>query len=128
VRGGAIDELRVLTAPGTRAKRLVVGVYTDAGGHPGELLTTGALDNPVANAWNAVPLAPAQIVAGRPYWIAVLGTGGRLVVRDECCGSGSGSQPSETSASTTLSALPQTWQTGTVFPHDGPLSAYAPLE
>jgi hypothetical protein len=123
--GGAIDALRVFVAHGSRAKRLVAGVYANAGGHPGALLTTGALNAPAGNEWNEVPLAHATIEAGQPYWIAILGVGGRLVFRDDCCGRGS--EPSETSASSSLAALPHTWARGRVFPNDGPLSAYAPL-
>ena len=124
--GGSIDSLRVFVADGSRARSLVAGVYADVGGHPGELLTSGRLDAPAGDAWSDVPLSSVAIEAGRPYWIAILGLGGRLQFRDECCG-GEGSGPSETSYSRSLAALPQTWATGTVYPHDAPLSAYAPL-
>jgi beta-glucosidase len=123
---GRIDSLQVFLDGGTRARRLVAGVYADDGGHPGALLASGQLDAPARGDWNEVALSAASIEAGRPYWIAVLGLGGQLVLRDECC-SGAGSEPSETSASRTLEALPATWATGAVYPDDGPLSAYAPL-
>ena len=103
------------------------GRLPDNGGHPGTLLASGSLVSPTAGAWNDVSITPSTaIAAGQSYWIALLGTGGVLNLQDECCGA-QGSQPSETSSSTSLSSLPATWSTGTVFPHDGPVSAYALL-
>ncbi len=60
--------------------------------------------------------------ADASYWIAILGpTGaGTIKFRDRCCGKG---QPTETSFSTSLTALPAAWQTGQLY-KDGPASAY----
>jgi hypothetical protein len=124
---GTIETLSVYVAKKTKAKALVAGVYADNNGHPGKLLASGRLASPTAGAWNDVPIIPSTAIAAeQSYWIALLGIGGVLNLQDECCGA-QGSQPSETSSSTSMSSLPPTWSTGTVFPHDGPVSAYAVL-
>jgi hypothetical protein len=41
----------------------------------------------VASGWNKVRLWGANVVAGRKYWLAVLGTGGQLAFRDQGSGS-----------------------------------------
>jgi hypothetical protein len=102
------------------------GVYANSNGHPGNLLASAQLSSPTAGAWNDVPIPSTAIAQGQSYWIALLGTGGSLSFQDECCG-GSGSAPSETSSSKSLSSLPAAWSTGTVYPHDGPVSAYAAM-
>ncbi len=124
--GGTIDAVNVVVAKKTKAKRVVVGVYSDAGGSPGTLLATGQLAAPAVDAWNAVPVPSTAVAAGQVYWIALLGVGGELFVRDECCG-GDGTQPSETSPTHDLTALPATWATGATYP-DGPVSAYATVK
>jgi hypothetical protein len=68
------------------AARVVVGVYTDAGGHPGSLLWSGAVSSPHSGAWNLVSLRRRRrrpkLAAGRAYWLAVLGTRGKIAFRD----------------------------------------------
>jgi hypothetical protein len=39
--GGTVDSVNVFVAKKTKAKRLVAGLYADAGGSPGVLLATG---------------------------------------------------------------------------------------
>lgn len=51
------------------------------------------------------------INAGSTYWIAVLNPSGVL----EFCDQVHGGQPSETSAQSSLTSLPSTWATGTVY-------------
>ena len=124
--GGTIDAVKVYVDRGSTAGWLLAGVYADDGGHPGRLLTSGVLERPQLRAWNTVALPSATVAEGEPYWIAVAGAGGTLVLRDECCGAG-GSQPTEVYAGTVSEPLPATWRTGSVWPTDGPISAYAPI-
>ena len=111
---GTLDHASVFVDRKSAAKDLIVGLYADAGGHPGPLLARGDLESPSGNDWNTVPLPTTTISAGQPYWIALLGTGGTLRFRDECCGA-KGSQPSESNALKKLTDLPATWSTGTVY-------------
>jgi hypothetical protein len=118
---GTLRKVRIYIDATSTATSVVVGVYSDSGGHPGALLASGSLASPVAGAWNEVTTgSSAAVSSGSTYWIAVLSpTGaGQVKFRDRTGGS------AETSSQTTLSALPATWTTGRAF-GDGPLSAYA---
>jgi hypothetical protein len=100
------------------ATTLIVGLYSNASGHPGTLLSTGSVSSVQAGAWNAVSLTPSTVVAGATYWLAVLGEHGTLRYRDRR----NGPCPSETSA-TGLGSLPVSWRTGKAYA-DCPISAY----
>jgi hypothetical protein len=119
---GNVAHIRVFVDAGTTATRLIAGVYSDDGGHPGDLLTTGTLTSPVPEAWNTVTVPAVQVSAGTTVWIAVLGRGGVLGFRDQCC-TVTGPVPTESNADTGLTALPATWTTGNTY-DDGPIAAY----
>ena len=121
--GGNVDHIRVFADQGTTAARLFAGIYSDGGGHPGTLLTSGVLAGPVAGAWNTVTVPAVQLDGGATVWVAVLGRGGLLGYRDRCC-TASSPVPTESNADTALTALPAQWTTGQVY-DDGPISAYA---
>jgi hypothetical protein len=116
---GSIGKLNVYLDSANRATRLAAGVYANANGHPGRLLTQATLTSVASGAWNAITVPKASVAAGTTYWIAVLSPSGRgtLQIRDKF-----GGGRSETSAQGALSTLPQTWATGRAWP-DGPLSA-----
>jgi hypothetical protein len=101
------------------ASTALVGLYTNAGNHPGSLLAQGTQPSPTAGAWNPIGLNSAPVVAGTTYWIAVLGEGGTLSFRDADAGSCS----SITSSATNLNAFPASWSSGTSWPTCS-LSAY----
>ncbi|HXA55648.1 MAG TPA: hypothetical protein VNV37_12310, partial [Solirubrobacteraceae bacterium] len=116
---GAAGAAHIYISAHNSATGLTVGLYGNAAGHPGTLLATGSIASPRTLAWNTVPLSSTQLTAGSTYWLAVLGTGGTLDYRDRS----PGPCPSESSAQSTLKALPASWRTGTVY-HDCPVSAY----
>ncbi|MEA2161492.1 MAG: hypothetical protein QOD66_3872, partial [Solirubrobacteraceae bacterium] len=116
---GTVGTLTVYVDTTSTATRLVVGIYTNANGHPGTLITQGSISSPTAGAWNDVPVPAGSVTAGTTYWISVLGPVGTLRFRDR-----RGAGASESSAQTGLTALPPSWSTGTVY-SDGPISAYA---
>jgi hypothetical protein len=118
---GTLRKVTTYVDAGSTVTSIVVGVYSDSGGHPGMLLASGALNAPKAVAWNDVTMSSAApVTSGTPYWIAVLSPtgGGQVKFRDRSGGN------SETSLQTTLAALPPTWATGHVY-GDGPMSAWA---
>jgi hypothetical protein len=119
---GTLQNLTLYVDAASAATRIVVGLYTDSGGHPGTVLAQGTLDGPAAGDWNTVAVPAVAVTAGTRYWVALLGTGGALGFRDRCCG-GVGAGPTETSAETTLTTLPATWSTGTVY-GDAPVAIY----
>ncbi len=70
-----------------------------------------------------VDIGSVKLAKDTKYWIAVLGVGGNLNVRNY--DGANGFSPSETYKRTKGDAaeLPTAWKTGTVYPHDGPLTA-----
>ncbi len=102
-----------------RARTVVLGIYGNAGGHPGSLLTTGSGPATAAGTWTTVPVTPSQLTSGTTYWLAILGEGGTLRYRDR----NEGPCPSQTSAQTNLGGLPASWRTGGHYT-DCPVSAF----
>jgi Concanavalin A-like lectin/glucanases superfamily len=116
---GATGAVHVYIDSHDTARTLIVGLYTNLNSHPGALLTTGSLSSPQAGAWNTAAVAPAQLVSGTTYWLAVLGTDGTLRYRDRW----HGPCKAETSAQTNLGALATLWSTGGLY-STCPISAY----
>jgi hypothetical protein len=108
---GTTAKMSVYVATGTTAGTMVVGIYSDADGHPGTLLTKGTKTGLGAGAWNTVTVPAASISKAKTYWVALLGTGGTLRFRG---GSADGCR-SEGSKSSTLSTLPSTWASGATW-------------
>jgi len=106
---GSLGSLVIYLDASSTASQLVAGLYADAGGHPGALLGQAVNSHPLTGAWNSILLPATALVAGTPYWIAILATGnGTLAYRDA-----RGACASEASASATLTSLPRSWITGT---------------
>ena len=80
-RSGSVSSIHVFIDSRNRAKSLVAGLYANAKGHPGSLMTVGALNHPKAGAWNRLRVTSALVQPGHVYWLAVLGRGGRLYFR-----------------------------------------------
>jgi hypothetical protein len=116
---GATGTVHVYIDSRNTARTLIVGLYTNAGGHPGSLLSTGSLSSPQAGAWDTAAVAPVQVVPGTTYWLVVLGRGGTLRYRDRV----RGPCKAETSAQTKLGALTAVWRAGTLH-STCPISAY----
>jgi probable HAF family extracellular repeat protein len=107
------------------ATRVTIGFYSDFANHPGRLLGVATIAAPQANAWNHVSLQPIVLPTGSPVWIGILTPAGSGTIRFRDNGGGLGGvEPSETSAQTSLTALPAVWTTGKRYEHDGPVSAY----
>ena len=117
---GSASDIDVYVNNGSTASTLSVGLYSDANGKPGSLVASGSLKSPKAKAWNDVKLGSSQtIVQGDGYWIALLGTGGKLNYLDTTSGTAS----SYVDSSTGLSSLPQTFSAGAEY-KVSPVSAY----
>jgi hypothetical protein len=84
---------------------VIIGIYSDANGRPGELLSVGLLAAPVAGAWNWAPLTATSIAPNTYYWLSILGEGGTLGYRDHR----RGSCLSATGAQHNLASLPSSW-------------------
>jgi PKD repeat protein len=117
---GLMTSFSVYLDKSSTATKLVAGIYADNNGHPDTLLAQGTLTSPGAGGWKKISLPATSLTAGKAYWIAILSPSGVLQFRDAVS---SVNQRSETSAQSTLTTLPSTWTTGTVY-YDGQLSAY----
>ena len=105
---GKVGSLNVYLGGNSTATGLRLGLYSDAGGHPGLLLAQGSTSNPIAGAWNAVPIFPTRVDTPGVYWIAILGTqGGGIRFHTKA-----GGCAAETSAQSDLTTLPSAWTTG----------------
>ena len=59
---GTIDRLNVYLEKGTKATKVVAGIYSDANGRPGQLLTTSdAEDITIKGGWNTVLLPSVEV-------------------------------------------------------------------
>ena len=126
---GGVAHARVYISAGSRARKLVVGVYGttrrprgNRRGHidpkPGKLITWGSIANPRAARWNDVRLRQAHLARGVHYWIALLGVRGQLTFRASRAGTAS-----YRSTKTRLAALPRTYSPG-ARSRSGPASVY----
>jgi PKD repeat protein len=105
-KSNVVTNVQVYLDAGSTATELVVGIYKDKYGHPGDRIAEGKISNLKAGAWNSAPISAASVTAGRPYWIAILGSQGQIAFHDQV---GSSVGLMETSASKTLTSLPYTW-------------------
>jgi outer membrane protein assembly factor BamB len=117
---GTVGSLTVYVDTRSTATKVYLGLYADNNGHPGALLSQASSTSLALGTWNTIPISPVSVVANTRYWIAILGTtAGTPFFRDRA----SGSCKSEGSSQSTLTSLPATWSTGTVY-SDCPISAY----
>lgn len=116
---GVARSVKVYIASRDRATAFTVGLYSSKGSHPGSRIASGALRHPKAGAWNTVTVRATVIHPGGTYWLAVLGRGGTLYVRERA----HGSCASELSFRRHLITLPRSWRTAPNR-HNCPISAY----
>jgi Right handed beta helix region len=120
--GGTPASAEVFVGRANKARRLVLGLYGNANGHPHRLIASGSVSSVRAGVWNSIPLARRTLVSGRVYWLAVLAHGGalrfRYASRNGC--------PSDTSAVSGRAKLPAHWRTGRTRARC-PISAFASL-
>ncbi len=109
---GTLNTLSVYVDPASTATNLFVGLYADSNGHPGTRLTGGSSDTFQKAAWNTISVPPVSIVPGSKYWFVLLGTGGVLKFRQKPT---TGGWVDELNAIRTLTSLPSTWTTGTIY-------------
>lgn len=69
VSSGMLVQLNIYVDATSTATSLLVGVYSDSGGHPGNLIASGTLSTPVKGAWNQVSVSSGAITNGSAYWV-----------------------------------------------------------
>ena len=112
---GTAQWLRVYVGSRTRARRVIVGLYSNRISLPGTLLASGSLRFPRRGRWATIGLVSRSrgfgsrtVHAGTSYWIAVLGIQGSLSFRDR---SGRACRAA-TSRQRSLSGMPRSWKSG----------------
>lgn len=117
---GKVGAIRIFVDANSTATQLFAGLYGDAAGHPGALLSQASINSVTPGAWVTVTLPTVDVTAGTPYWIAVLGAkSGTFEFRDR----NSGPCIAENSGQTGLTQLPATWSSGPAS-SACPISAY----
>ena len=89
------------------ATRVVLGLYSDAGGAPGALLGSGT-GTVTSDAWNTVTLTDVPVVAGQEYWLAILGISGQIGYQQRY-----GGCHTVASSQGDMTELPATWTSAT---------------
>jgi hypothetical protein len=120
---GTVARLGLYVDTGNEAKKVQLGLYTDAAGKPGKLIAKGSLYGVRISQgqWHETTLAGAPVLkAGQTYWLALLAPAGSGTVafRDVAVGG-----TEVTSAATNLTELPGAWTTGATF-SNSPAAAY----
>ncbi|MGC4054556.1 MAG: choice-of-anchor D domain-containing protein [Paludibaculum sp.] len=117
---GAMTSISFYLDASSTVGKVYLGLYTNGTNHPQTLLTQGSTTQLTKGAWNVITVPSANVTAGTTYWLAILGTtSGKVAFRDRA----NGTCKSEASSQSTLTALPTTWSSGTVY-SDCPISAF----
>ena len=104
---GPASQMNVFLDASSTATHLVVGVYADANGAPGQLLTSSTSTTVTSGSWNTIPVAGIDVVAGNRYWIALLTPPGAGVIKMRNLATGGGG--TVTTKQSDLSNMPASW-------------------
>ena len=115
---GSARSIAVYVDRHSRARTLVVGLYSDRRGRPGSLLTSGSRRLRRAGGWVSVTVRPAGM-AKTFYWIAVQGKGAALLLR----GGAERRCKGKSSYVSHVTKLPARWRKGRISTAC-PISAY----
>ena len=78
---GTARSITVYIAARSRAKTLVVGLYSGTKRRPGKRIASGLLRSPKGGKWHTVTIPRTRVRSKSFYWIGVLGRRGALVLR-----------------------------------------------
>ncbi len=118
---GQVGSINFFLDESSASTKVYLGIYTDANGHPGSLLTQGSTTQLARGTWNGAIVNPISISSGASYWIGILGTtGGKPYFRDRS----TTSCHSQTSSQSNLTSLPSAWTSGQTW-NTCYISAYA---
>src|SRR5580704_2329756 len=118
---GQVGSINFFLDESSTATKIYVGIYKDASGKPGSLLTQGSTTQLAPGTWNSVTVSAVSLTSGTAYWIAILGTtSGTPYFRDRS----TTACHSQTSSQSNLTSLPSTWSTGKTW-NTCYISAYA---
>ena len=105
---GVVSAITVYVDSRSKAKHLIVALYSNRGRQPGSRVAIGSRRSPSSGGWDTVKVSRVRAKAGRTYWIAVLAQGGPVYLRD----THAGGRHRRGSRSSTLHSLPPSWNGG----------------
>jgi RHS repeat-associated protein len=106
---GQVGSINLFLDESSASTKVYLGIYSDASGKPGALLTQGSATQLAPGTWNSVTVSAVGLTSGTAYWIAILGTtSGVPYFRDRS----TTACQSQTSSKSNLTSLPSTWTTG----------------
>ena len=105
---GAVSTVTVYVDSRSKAKYLIVALYSSRGRQPGPRFAIGSRRLSTSGDWDTVEVSRARVKPGRTYWIAVLAHGGPLYLRD----ANAGRCNRHGSSNATQHALPRAWRDG----------------
>ena len=103
---GTATTIRVYVSAHNRARRILAAIYSAGACGPGSRLTVASVAAKPGR-WDVIKVRPIAIQSGRTYWLALLGSGGTLALRERNTQSCS-REPQESHAA----ALPVVWTKG----------------
>ena len=107
-RSGTVTAISLYVDRRTQAKVVIAGLYSARAGRPSRALASKVIRSPKRGRWDTVTVRPVRVKARHTYWLAVLGKGGRLYIRNRrrrgC--------RSQDSRQRRLASLPAVWRTG----------------
>lgn len=110
-RSGTATAIEVYLDASTRAMQLRAAIYANAGTRLGQLLVSGSVRRPRRGRWVQIQIRKTLLNARHMYWIALVGTRGKLVLRSahgrDCHNAASFARE--------LSGLPRRWKAKTVM-------------
>lgn len=80
---GSASAITIYVDIHSRAKRLLLGLYSDRRGRPSIRLASGSLRSPRAGAWNTIHISSTALNPGQNYWLGLLARGGTLYFRGD---------------------------------------------
>jgi hypothetical protein len=108
LRSGSTTSISLYVASATHAHRVSVAIYGSAHGRPAGLMAGGSTRHVARDGWIRVGVRAKHLRRGSRYWIAVLGSAGRLAFR----GAPGPGCSSRESADGRMSHLPSRWRSG----------------
>lgn len=110
-KNGLLNQVSVRLAEASVSRPIILGIYTDNQGHPGNLWDSVRIENPKPGLWTSQPVKAMKLSANTVYWLAVLNP---YASGDASLTLSSGvlTGATETSGITSLTALPKTWSQG----------------
>ena len=86
IRTGMANSVHLYVGRSNKARTVIAGIYTNARGRPGRLMSSGSVRSPTAGRWVLISISPVLLQHGHRYWLAILPLHGTLAYREQPSG------------------------------------------